>query len=66
MTTGARRRMGVGERRNLAAPAAVSAAYDPGMAKVVDRMLADEPADGIFGELVGRPGALRTPGTQSA
>ncbi|MFE9400886.1 TetR/AcrR family transcriptional regulator [Streptomyces sp. NPDC006530] len=43
---------------DFAALAAVSAAQDEEMAAIVLRMLADEPADGPFGELVGRLGAL--------
>ncbi|MFD7163078.1 TetR/AcrR family transcriptional regulator [Streptomyces violascens] len=43
---------------DFAALAAVSAAYDPEMAAIVVPMLADEPADGPFGELVDRLGAL--------
>ncbi|AYG83297.1 HTH-type transcriptional regulator RutR [Streptomyces hundungensis] len=43
---------------DFAALAAVSAAYDQEMAAIVLRMLADEPADGPFGELVDRLGAL--------
>ncbi|GGT94161.1 TetR family transcriptional regulator [Streptomyces violascens] len=43
---------------DFAALAAVSAAYDPEMAAIVLPMLADEPADGPFGELVDRLGAL--------
>ncbi|WP_078893666.1 TetR/AcrR family transcriptional regulator [Streptomyces sp. CT34] len=39
---------------DFAALAAVSAAYDERMAQVVRRMLADEPPDGMFAELVGR------------
>jgi AcrR family transcriptional regulator len=39
---------------DFAALAAVSAAYDERMAEVVRRLLADEPADGMFSELVGR------------
>ncbi|ARH90911.1 MULTISPECIES: TetR/AcrR family transcriptional regulator [Streptomyces] len=39
---------------DFAALAAVSAAYDDEMAAVVRRMLADEPADGMFADLVGR------------
>lgn len=39
---------------DFAALAAVSAAYDDEMAGVVRRMLADEPADGMFADLVGR------------
>ncbi|AJC58876.1 TetR family transcriptional regulator [Streptomyces sp. 769] len=39
---------------DFAALAAVSAAYDQEMAQVVRRMLADEPADGMFADLVGR------------
>ncbi|GAA2424203.1 TetR/AcrR family transcriptional regulator [Streptomyces mauvecolor] len=43
---------------DFAALAAVSAAYDPEMAAIVLPMLAHEPADGPFGELVDRLGAL--------
>ncbi|MEV4329063.1 TetR/AcrR family transcriptional regulator [Streptomyces sp. NPDC049597] len=43
---------------DFAALAAVSAAYDEEMAQVVTAMLADEPADGPFGDLVGRLLAL--------
>uniref|UniRef100_A0AAU2VAA8 TetR/AcrR family transcriptional regulator n=1 Tax=Streptomyces sp. NBC_00003 TaxID=2903608 RepID=A0AAU2VAA8_9ACTN len=43
---------------DFAALAAVSAAYDPEMAAIVLPMLADEPADGPFGDLVDRLGAL--------
>ncbi|MFE6691362.1 TetR/AcrR family transcriptional regulator [Streptomyces sp. NPDC057743] len=39
---------------DFAALAAVSAAYDERMAQVVRRILADEPADGMFADLVGR------------
>ncbi|WP_405531751.1 TetR/AcrR family transcriptional regulator [Streptomyces avidinii] len=39
---------------DFAALAAVSAAYDVEMAGILVRILADEPADGPFGELVGR------------
>ncbi|MFJ9618060.1 TetR/AcrR family transcriptional regulator [Streptomyces noursei] len=39
---------------DFAALTAVSAAYDQEMAQVVRRMLADEPADGMFADLVGR------------
>ncbi|MYT26450.1 TetR family transcriptional regulator [Streptomyces sp. SID7760] len=39
---------------DFAALAAVSAAYDAEMAAILGRILADEPADGPFGELVGR------------
>ncbi len=39
---------------DFAALAAVSAAYDAEMAGILVRILADEPADGPFGELVGR------------
>ncbi|MEW2418210.1 TetR/AcrR family transcriptional regulator [Streptomyces sp. NPDC046866] len=39
---------------DFAALAAVSAAYDVEMAGILARILADEPADGPFGELVGR------------
>ncbi|KUL38734.1 TetR family transcriptional regulator [Streptomyces sp. NRRL F-4489] len=46
---------------DFAALAAVSAAYDEGMARVVRRMLADEPADGMFADLVGRLLALPQP-----
>lgn len=43
---------------DFAALAAVSAAYDTEMADILTRILADEPADGPFGELVGRLMAL--------
>ncbi|MEV6331681.1 TetR/AcrR family transcriptional regulator [Streptomyces sp. NPDC051909] len=43
---------------DFAALTAVSAAYDDEMAGLVVRMLADEPADGPFGDLVGRLIAL--------
>ncbi|RST19370.1 TetR/AcrR family transcriptional regulator [Streptomyces sp. WAC05374] len=43
---------------DFVALAAVSAAYDEEMAAVLLRMLADEPGDGPFGDLVGRLGAL--------
>ncbi|MFG3283757.1 TetR/AcrR family transcriptional regulator [Streptomyces sp. NPDC048111] len=43
---------------DFAALAAVSAAHDQEMAAIVLRMLADEPADGPFGELLDRLGAL--------
>ncbi|MFI0978579.1 TetR/AcrR family transcriptional regulator [Streptomyces sp. NPDC021093] len=43
---------------DFAALMAVSAAYDAGMAEIVLRILADEPADGPFGELVDRITAL--------
>ncbi|MCK7623520.1 TetR/AcrR family transcriptional regulator [Streptomyces sp. RS10V-4] len=46
---------------DFAALAAVSAAYDERMARVVRRMLADEPADGMFADLVGRLLALPQP-----
>ncbi|MFD7440857.1 TetR/AcrR family transcriptional regulator [Streptomyces sp. NPDC059909] len=51
---------------DFAALAAVSAAYDKQMAGVLLRILEDEPADGPFGELVGRlvalvPHAVRVP-----
>ncbi|MFE1774878.1 TetR/AcrR family transcriptional regulator [Streptomyces sp. NPDC059008] len=46
---------------DFAALAAVSAAYDERMAQVVRRMLADEPADGMFADLVGRLMALPAP-----
>lgn len=39
---------------DFAALAAVSAAYDEEMADLLVRILADEPADGPFGDLVGR------------
>lgn len=39
---------------DFAALCAVSAAYDERMAQVVRWMLADEPADGMFADLVGR------------
>ncbi|MGW2257700.1 TetR/AcrR family transcriptional regulator [Streptomyces sp. NPDC004749] len=40
---------------------AVSAAYDEETAAVLRRVLADEPADGPFGDLVGRLGTLLAP-----
>ncbi|MEU9003045.1 TetR/AcrR family transcriptional regulator [Streptomyces sp. NPDC048551] len=43
---------------DFAALAAVSAAYDPQMAGILVQILAGEPADGPFGELVGRLAAL--------
>ncbi|MFE9570997.1 TetR/AcrR family transcriptional regulator [Streptomyces sp. NPDC006692] len=43
---------------DFAALAAVSAAYDQEMAAILLRMLAEEPADGPFGELVSRLSAL--------
>ncbi|MER5812044.1 TetR/AcrR family transcriptional regulator [Streptomyces sp. NPDC002033] len=43
---------------DFAALAAVSAAYDPEMAGILVQILAGEPADGPFGELVGRLAAL--------
>ncbi|MFD3677383.1 TetR/AcrR family transcriptional regulator [Streptomyces sp. NPDC058613] len=43
---------------DFAALAAVSAAYDAEMAGILVRILADEPADGTFGELVVRLGGL--------
>jgi AcrR family transcriptional regulator len=46
---------------DCAALTAVSAAYDERMAQVVRAMLADEPADGMFGELVTRLLALPQP-----
>lgn len=46
---------------DFAALAAVSAAYDGEMAEILVRILADEPADGPFGELVGRLLALAPP-----
>ncbi|MFG2141342.1 TetR/AcrR family transcriptional regulator [Streptomyces sp. NPDC048650] len=39
---------------DFAALVAVSAAYDARMAEILRRMLADEPADGMFAELVAR------------
>ena len=46
---------------DFAALTAVSAAYDERMAQVVRAMLAEEPADGMFGELVTRLLALPQP-----
>ncbi|MGP8302297.1 TetR/AcrR family transcriptional regulator [Streptomyces inhibens] len=46
---------------DFAALAAVSAAYDERMAQVVRRILADEPDDGMFADLVGRLMALPQP-----
>ncbi|MEV4683870.1 TetR/AcrR family transcriptional regulator [Streptomyces kurssanovii] len=43
---------------DFAALAAVSAAYDEEMADLLVRILADEPMDGPFGDLVGRLAAL--------
>jgi AcrR family transcriptional regulator len=43
---------------DFAALAAVSAAYDEEMAGLLRHILADEPADGTFGDLVGRLVAL--------
>ncbi|MFF9864218.1 TetR/AcrR family transcriptional regulator [Streptomyces sp. NPDC013953] len=43
---------------DFAALAAVSAAYDEEMAGILLRILADEPADGPLGDLVGRLGML--------
>jgi AcrR family transcriptional regulator len=43
---------------DFAALAAVSAAYDAEMAEVLVRILAEEPVDGPFGDLVGRLVAL--------
>ncbi|MEU6623643.1 TetR/AcrR family transcriptional regulator [Streptomyces litmocidini] len=43
---------------DFAALAAVSAAYDAEMAGILIRILADEPADGPFADLVGRLSAL--------
>ncbi|MBP2402512.1 TetR/AcrR family transcriptional regulator [Streptomyces syringium] len=43
---------------HFAALTAVSAAYDEDMAAVLRRVLRDEPADGPFGDLVGRLAAL--------
>ncbi|MCZ7460750.1 TetR/AcrR family transcriptional regulator [Streptomyces sp. WMMC940] len=39
---------------DFAALVAVPAAYDPDMAAVLERIMRDEPADGPFGDLVGR------------
>ncbi|MFD9357520.1 TetR/AcrR family transcriptional regulator [Streptomyces sp. NPDC060031] len=50
---------------DFAALAAVSAAYDAEMAGILVRILAREPADGPFGELVGRL-ALLAPGGPAA
>ncbi|MEU2158634.1 TetR/AcrR family transcriptional regulator [Streptomyces sp. NPDC019396] len=49
---------------------AVPAAYDPVMAEVLGRLLGEEPADGPFGELIGRlatlvPEAVRLPGQRA-
>ncbi|WP_371538614.1 TetR/AcrR family transcriptional regulator [Streptomyces sp. NBC_00466] len=46
---------------DFAALAAVSAAYDAEMAAVVRRILSEEPADGPFGDLVGRLLSLTPP-----
>ncbi len=54
----ARRELELQLVHDLAALAAVSAAYDEEMAGVLHRMLADEPADGPFGDLLGRLTAL--------
>ncbi|MCB5169303.1 TetR/AcrR family transcriptional regulator [Streptomyces bambusae] len=51
---------------DFAALMAVSAAYDPEMGAVVGRMLADEPADGPFGDLVARLIALVPAGVPAA
>ncbi|RSS76783.1 TetR/AcrR family transcriptional regulator [Streptomyces sp. WAC06614] len=51
---------------DLAALAAVSAAYDAEMAGILVRMLADEPADGPFGELVARLATLGPGAAQPA
>ncbi|MFD7326533.1 TetR/AcrR family transcriptional regulator [Streptomyces sp. NPDC059875] len=53
---------------DFAALAAVAAAYDEGMADVMVRILADEPADGPFGDLMGRLMALtaRVPAQRTA
>ncbi|WP_424214072.1 TetR/AcrR family transcriptional regulator [Streptomyces sp. BI20] len=48
---------------DFAALAAVSAAYDPEMAAIVTRMVAAEPADGPFGDLLTRLAALAGPAT---
>lgn len=47
---------------DFAALTAVSAAYDPEMAAILTRVLADEPADGPFGDLVERLIALAPQG----
>ncbi|MFE7114894.1 TetR family transcriptional regulator, partial [Streptomyces sp. NPDC057654] len=54
----ARRELELQLVHDLAALAAVSAAYDEETADVLRRMLADEPADGPFGDLLGRLKAL--------
>ncbi|GAA3396345.1 TetR/AcrR family transcriptional regulator [Streptomyces roseoviridis] len=53
---------------DFAALAAVSAAHDPETAEILVRILADEPADGPFGDLVARLVALvpRLPGQRLA
>ncbi|GHF32423.1 TetR family transcriptional regulator [Streptomyces mashuensis] len=51
--------------QDLLALAAVAAAFDEAMAVVLRRMLADEPADGPFAELVGRLTALAAPAPPS-
>ncbi|MEU3061022.1 TetR/AcrR family transcriptional regulator [Streptomyces subrutilus] len=51
---------------DFAALAAVSAAYDAEMAALLVRILADEPADGPFGQLVGRLGVLAAGGIPDA
>lgn len=48
---------------DFAALTAVSAAHDADMADVLRRMLADEPADSPFGDLVGRLTALAPQGS---
>ncbi|MFK0233280.1 TetR/AcrR family transcriptional regulator [Streptomyces vinaceus] len=50
---------------DFAALAAVSAAYDKEMAAILGRILADEPADGPFGELVGRLVGLVPPAVEA-
>ncbi|MEV4969954.1 TetR/AcrR family transcriptional regulator [Streptomyces scopuliridis] len=45
---------------DFAALAAVSAAYDEEMAAILRRIIADEPADGPFADLLGRLTMLRT------
>ncbi|MFE5769209.1 TetR/AcrR family transcriptional regulator [Streptomyces sp. NPDC056485] len=51
---------------DFAALAAVSAAYDAEMAAILGRILRDEPADGPFGELVGRLVGLVPPAVEAA
>ncbi|WP_240135926.1 TetR/AcrR family transcriptional regulator [Streptomyces sp. MUM 178J] len=51
---------------DFAALAAVSAAYDDEMAGILLRVLADEPSDGPFADLVGRLTALASAATRTA